>query len=139
MAYRFIILNGEQRGERRDIDNHPLRVGRALESGLRLSDPDVLPDHALLIPEADGLMIRCLPDANPVQVNGIETRESPLRHGDVAQVGTTRLFVQALDNTVAWNNLVGFRKSRTWVAIGLPVLMLVATAILARHCRNPKP
>jgi len=138
MAYRFIILNGEQRGERRDIDNHSLSIGRAPESGLLLSDPDVLPEHALLIPEADGLMIRCLPEVNPVQINGIETRESRLRHGDVIQVGTTRVFVQILDNQVPWTKFPGLRKPRTWIAIGLPVLMLVATAILARHCRNPK-
>lgn len=137
MAYRLIILNGEQRGERRDIESHPLRVGRAPESGLRLNDPDVLPDHVVLTPGKDSLTIRCLSQDSPVQVNGVDTWESALQHGDVAQVGTTRLFVQALGNPVAWSNLARFSKLRIGIATALPLFLLLATTFLLRECRKP--
>lgn len=139
MEYRLIILNGEQRGERRDIGTHPLRVGSDPESGLRLNDPDVLPDHAVLTPGEDSLTIRCFSQTNPIQVNGVETSEAALRHGDVAQVGTTRLFVQALGNPVAWGNLARFRRARIWIATGVPIVILCAATIFLRECRKPVP
>jgi len=145
MAYRVIILNGDQRGERRDVDKIPLLIGRDASSGLNLNDPDVAVHHAEIRTRDGALVVHSLDATNAVLINGTAMRESILQHGDVMQIGTTRFFIQALGNASAWDNLAGLGVYRRWATIGIPVVLMLAMVIGLNRCRRvpgsipPKP
>jgi hypothetical protein len=139
MAYRVIILNGDQRGERWDVGASPVLIGQHGSSGIIVKDPDVMARHAEMSTRDGSLVIRSLDESNLVLVNGTTTRESPLKHGDVLQIGTTRFFIQARDDVGAWDNLAGFRRYRHGLTIGIPVVViLVLAAVWNRFMSVPE-
>jgi len=128
MAYRVTILNGGQRGERWEVDASPILIGQDVSSGIVVKDPDVTALHAEMSTRDGSLVIRSLDEGNQVWVNGTATHESPLKHGDVLQLGTTRFFIQAMDDVGAWDTFPGLRRYRRWLSIGLPVFAILILA-----------
>ncbi len=117
----------------------PILIGQDVSSGIIVKDPDVTALHAEMSTRDGALVIRSLDESNPVWVNGTATRESPLKHGDVFQIGTTRFFIQARDDVGAWDNLAGLRRYRRWLTIGIPVfVILVLAAIWSRYTSEPE-
>lgn len=126
MAYRIIILNGERRGERVEIGTSPMTIGTGAEAGLRLADTDMAPVHAALVLHGETLVARAVAANATLRLNGQEHHEGPLQHGDVLQLGNTRLFIQSHTGGPAWERLTGFRQSRKWIPLALIVVALVA-------------
>jgi len=135
MSYRLIILNGERRGERVEVGPSTLTIGRDPGCGLHLSDPDIKPLHAELIPTPDSLRIRAGDEAL-VTVNGTPQREGVLGHGDVVDLGPTRFFIHASAGTLSWEGLTGPRHLRITIGVAL---VLLAGGLIWWALRNPTP
>ncbi len=95
MIFRLVVLNGPTRGERITIPMEPMTIGRGEDCGLRLSDPEVAQEHAILEHTDDGLLVHDLGTMNRILVNKHEVREAHLKHGDVIEIGRTTFLVQA--------------------------------------------
>ncbi len=133
MSYQLVILNGEKHGERLTIGRSPVTIGRGSSCDICLPDSEIGELHAKITPRAEQLQICVMGETNRLLINKSEVHESPLKHGDVIEIGHTRLFVQSYLNTGTWEGLAGFRKWRKLLTIGLPLLVL-ATILLIGNC-----
>lgn len=136
MSYQLVILNGEKRGERLTVGRAPVTIGRNSSCDICLPDPDIGELHAKITPRAEELQICVTEESNRLLINKSEVHESPLKHGDVIEIGHTRLFVQSYINTGTWEGLAGFRKWRKWLTIGLPILILIAITLTIKRCSH---
>ena len=136
MSYRLIILNGEKRGERLDIGRTPLTIGKGASCDIQLPDPQAEELHAHLASLSDELRITAFENGHPLRINKATTHESLLKHGDVIEIGTTRLFIQSQGHTDKWNGLAGLRSWRKGLTIGLPLLILTGLALTLNHYRH---
>jgi pSer/pThr/pTyr-binding forkhead associated (FHA) protein len=69
-------------------------IGRSPAHHLSLADKAVSRDHAAISWEDDSYVIEDLQTTNGTKVNGTRVRSSPLQHGDVIQVGKTRITLE---------------------------------------------
>lgn len=77
---------------------HRLRIGRAPECELRVSDPEVSRYHCELRDEGGRLQLRDLGSANGCFVGGRRVERAALAHGDVLTLGQTLVKVVGLDS-----------------------------------------
>jgi hypothetical protein len=138
MPYRIIILNGEQRGERVEVSEAPLVIGKATSCPLRVSDPDCGEAHAELSRKGGDLFIKSLGEPLIIQVNERVLDESPLKNGDVVQIGTTRFFIQEFSEPGLWETFSRLRNKRIWLTVGIPLLLVSAMTLLTRF-QHDKP
>jgi pSer/pThr/pTyr-binding forkhead associated (FHA) protein len=96
MIYRLIVLNGDRKGQQITVPAEPLTLGRQPESGLCLNDPEIASAHAVVQHTPHGLVIHDLGSMGKILVNNHEVRRANLVHGDVIELGLTRLLVQAV-------------------------------------------
>lgn len=96
MLYRLIVLTGPLKGQRITVDPEPMTIGRADTCDIVLPDNEVAFQHARLEHRQDELLIRDLGSMNKVILNKREVRETRLKHGDIVELGRTRLLVEAL-------------------------------------------
>ena len=136
MSYRIVILNGEKRGERLEIGRPPLTIGRAPSCDIQLPDPDIGEIHAQLSSVDDELQISAFGSTNLIRVNKSSVHESGLKHGDVIEIGATRLFIQSQRSSGSWERFAGLRKWRNWLTIGFPLLLLISVALTLSRCRH---
>jgi hypothetical protein len=127
MLYRLIILNGPQTGLRWSVPDGPLTIGRAPDCGLRLSDSEVAVHHAMVEPDGDALRVRDLGTMHRLLINQREKCEARLKHGDVVEIGRTRLLVEAVVRAeVEIEPHVAVRSRRRPALIALAALVLLA-------------
>ncbi|MEI6564791.1 MAG: FHA domain-containing protein [bacterium] len=134
----MIILNGEKRGEQCDVGRSSLTIGRGASCSIQLPDPDIGEIHAEITPVDNALRITALGGTNLLIVNKSEVKEALLKHGDVVEIGATRLFIQSYANAGTRNGLTGFRKWRMGLTVGFPVLLLTGIILTVTRC-HPKP
>ena len=139
MPYQIIILNGEKRGERLNVGRSALSIGREASCEIQLSDPAIEKIHATISTNAEGLQISALGKTHHLTVNKSDVQTSSLKHGDVIEIGTTRLFVQSQRSPGTWDSLTKFRQWRKWVTIGLPILILAFIILTFRQCHSDIP
>jgi predicted component of type VI protein secretion system len=96
MIYRLIILNGPQKGERITVDTEPITIGRGDECDVVLSDTEMALRHARLEQRGSELFVHDLGTMNKIILNKHEVQDCRLKHGDVIELGRTRLLVQAI-------------------------------------------
>ncbi len=96
MIYRLIVLTGPLKGQRITIDPEPMVIGRQEECDIQLPDNEVALHHAQLEHRGAELFIRDLGSMNKVILNKREVQETRLKHGDILELGRTRLLVQAI-------------------------------------------
>jgi hypothetical protein len=138
MPYRIIILNGEQRGERVEVSESPLVIGKGSTCPLRVNDPHCGEAHAELSRKGVDLFIKSLGEPLIIQVNERVLHESPLKNGDVVQIGTTRFFIQEFSEPGLWETFSRLRNKRIWLTVGIPLLLVSAMTLLTRF-RHEKP
>ena len=90
------VQEGPEAGTVINFGEPPARmlVGRGDECDLRLTDVDTSRAHIELVRDADGVTARDLASKNGLDVNGRRVRERRLKHGDLLQIGVTRLLYQ---------------------------------------------
>jgi len=96
MIYRLIVLNGPLKGERITIDPDPMTIGRDELCEIQLPDNEVALKHAQFEHRGSELFIHDLGSMNKVILNKREVQDTRLKHGDIVELGRTRLLVQAI-------------------------------------------
>ena len=89
----LLVVSGPDAGTVRPLPQGTLRVGRSVDAELRLCDPDVSREHALLTVHQDGVTIADLGSANGTTVNGGRVGADPIeiRPGDLLRTGESML------------------------------------------------
>jgi hypothetical protein len=88
------ICRGKTRYPRRPIEGDAFLIGSGRQCQLRLGGP--VPAHHSTIRCAEGeAVIETIADSPPLRVNGVECRQSPVRSGDLIEVGPFALSVEA--------------------------------------------
>lgn len=95
MLFRLVILNGPMSGHRLTVTETVMTVGRAEECGLALPDDEVALEHLEIRLKDGALHFRDLGSMGGTLVNQVELRHGRLKHGDVIEVGRTRLLIEA--------------------------------------------
>ena len=122
MIFRLIILSGPLKGQRVTLEKTPLLVGRDADCSLRLEDESVGGRHAEVEPKGDSFYVRDLGTAGGTRVNDEAVEKAKLKHGDVIQIGGTRLFVES-DRPPGFGGRHGFGMlNRILVVVALVVL-----------------
>jgi len=105
MNVRLIERGGEEKAIREiPISKSEFLIGRGPDCELRLAVPDVSRHHCLIRVGADGATIEDLGSANGTLLNGQRVRsQSPLRSGDLLQVGECQFVVDLGD--LGWAEL----------------------------------
>lgn len=142
MIYRLIILNGDRRGEQVTVAPEPMKIGKDTACDIRLSDPEVALIHAEIIHQPSGLEIRDLGSMNRILVNHREVRESRLKHGDVIEIGQTRLLVQAHVQAEVQGEIPvdddeeKSQRRKQWMLAGSLILLIVGMVIGIPRCER---
>ncbi|HEY1099479.1 MAG TPA: FHA domain-containing protein, partial [Myxococcota bacterium] len=97
----LVVEEGRQQGERVDIPEGELLLGRVIGEGLALDDARVSRRHAMVRRSGDYTEIADLGSRNGIRVNGIEVRQRQLIAGDRIEIGDTILRVDAPSSPVA--------------------------------------
>lgn len=94
-APRVCVLGGPHLGEVLEIPPAPARllIGGAAMCQLVLSSDDIAREHAELVHDLDGVLVRALPDQR-LRVAGHAVRSRRLRDGDEFTLGETRLLFE---------------------------------------------
>lgn len=88
----FLISSGDESPARYSVTTR-VRVGRAEENDLIVTDPRVSRRHALIEPDGLGWLVVDLNSTNGTWVNGVRVQRSPLRAGDDLAFGGVRFSV----------------------------------------------
>jgi hypothetical protein len=139
MIYRLIVLNGLRKGERITIDPEPTTLGQGDDCGIRLEDNEVALHHAELTQRDAELFIRDLGSMNKVIVNKREVQETRLKHGDILELGRTRLLVQAIVQAEVQNppapaiQLTRRHRKRRYLAAAAALTLVALGTLALRH------
>lgn len=96
MIYRLVLLNGPLKGEQITVEPDPMLIGREEACTVTLPDEEVAFRHARIEQRGDELFISDLGSMNKIIVNKREQTNTRLKHGDIIELGRTRLLVQAI-------------------------------------------
>lgn len=90
MASLFVI-QGRDQGTRYQLEDSVHSIGRTQTNSIRLHDTEVSREHAELVQEGGGFLLRDLGSSNGTFVNGRLVTEHQLQTGDQVQVGRSLL------------------------------------------------
>lgn len=140
MSYQIVILNGERRGERMAIGHAAVTLGGDPTCSLQLPDRGLCGIHAEITRQKAGLQIRACTSTHPLWVNKTMVQESSLKHGDVVELGATRLFIQAQSSTGKWEKLSTLRQGlKKTLSVGLSSLLLAGIILTIYRCQPEHP
>ena len=127
MMYRLIFLTGSRKGRQVTVEQEPMTVGRDPSCAIVVPDDAVAREHARVEHRPEGLFVRSAGPDRRLVVNRRDVSEVRLKHGDVVEVGRTRLLVQA----VVQAEVAGAGTGRRLAAGSLKAFRRVAVAALA--------
>ncbi len=137
MIFRLIILNGDRKGQQITVPGEPFVIGRGPDADLCLNDSEIASAHAAVQHLGQGLVLRDLGSMGKVLVNNHAVRETGLAHGDIIEIGHTRLLVQAVvEAEVRGSGPTVPRRlgrSRRPLRLGLLLLALVVVFLVQRQ------
>lgn len=87
----IVVIHGDGFGQRVDIGDAPVVVGRANTADLQLPSPSVSRRHCEIRREGDAYLIRDLGSTNATFIGGRRIDETPLADGDQITVGESVL------------------------------------------------
>ncbi len=83
----LVVLQGERLGQRIDLGDEPLTIGRAPECGLQIVDRAVSRQHARVWREVFGYRVKDLDSTNKTLLNDQPIIEAELKDGDHIAIG----------------------------------------------------
>ena len=84
---KLVVLKGSQRGTEHVISSDVIRVGKAEENDLTVSEETVSRVHFEIVRDAKGYLLRDLGSTNGTFLDGAEIREAYIRAGSVVAAG----------------------------------------------------
>lgn len=83
----LVVTYGNTTRKHRPLDRSLIVLGRGRGCDLALASPEIAPIHCLIARGSNGWSIRDCGSRAGTHVNGVPIEETPLRDGDVVQVG----------------------------------------------------
>jgi len=110
------ILSGKTAGTEWVARRFPVRIGRAINSDLRLEEDGIWENHLVIhLDRTSGLILETAPQAL-TSLNGERISNAILQNGDLIEVGSVKMqFFLAKTK----QNGLGFREALTWITIAL--------------------
>ncbi|HMP90536.1 MAG TPA: FHA domain-containing protein [Kiritimatiellia bacterium] len=141
MIYRLIVLTGPLKGQRITVDADPMTIGRDSGASIALPDCEVASLHARIEHRGSELYVHDLGTMNRIILNNREIQDARLKHGDILEVGRTRLLVQAVvqaEVMTAPQQVVAFvrRGKKRKLALAAVVLLLAGGTFALIHTRD---
>lgn len=87
----LLIIQGPEQGQRFDLLDDVVSIGRGARNGIRILDTEISRQHAEIFRAEDGWRIRDLGSSNGTWVNGQPISEMRLQSGQQIQIGRTIL------------------------------------------------
>ncbi|MBN8609204.1 MAG: FHA domain-containing protein [Deltaproteobacteria bacterium] len=87
---RLVMVSPPSPGAEFALSRPRLRIGRAEDLEIWVNHRSISREHAELAVENGGVYIRDLASANGVRVNGVDTKQGPVKPGDVIELGQVR-------------------------------------------------
>jgi transcriptional regulator with GAF, ATPase, and Fis domain len=88
---KLVVIKGPQRGTEYVISSDVIRVGKAPDNDLTVTDETVSREHFEIVRDAKGYLLRDLRSTNGTFLDGAEIKEAYLRAGSVIGAGATEL------------------------------------------------
>jgi diguanylate cyclase (GGDEF)-like protein len=83
----LVVLQGQRLGQRIDLDEQPLLIGRSPECGFQIVERSVSREHARIWKEPSGYRIKDLDSTNKTLLNEQPIIEAELKDGDHVAIG----------------------------------------------------
>ncbi len=90
----LIFVEGAQKGQRYPLEGEKVSLGRDRNNDIPLSDPGASRQHALIIRDRAGWLIRDLGSTNGTMLNSRRIKEERLEHGQHIQIGESIILFQ---------------------------------------------
>jgi transcriptional regulator with GAF, ATPase, and Fis domain len=97
---KLVVLKGSQRGRELVISSDVIRVGKADENDLVLTEDTVSRFHFEIIRDARGYLVRDLQSTNGTFLDGAEIREAYIRAGSVITAGAVQIKFQPFQERI---------------------------------------
>jgi transcriptional regulator with GAF, ATPase, and Fis domain len=123
-----VVLSGSAKGTSRLIRD-VLRIGKAPDNDLALSDDTVSRHHCELYRARDGIRVRDLGSTNGTKVHGARVTEAVVTPGSVLKVGEVEILLRA---SVRSTEVLPSDKTRFGDALGRSLAMRTIFAVLER-------
>jgi len=137
LIFRLVILTGPRKGERVTVPIEPMTIGRGAACGLRIEDPEIAYEHAVVEHHNGGLLVRDLGSMGRTLVNKREVQRAILHHGDMIEVGRTSMLVHAfVQAEISGGSPGGRARRRRWVPFAVAVAA-AAAVLWWRSGRSP--
>src|SRR5688572_12482562 len=88
---KLVVVKGPQRGTEFVVSADVIRVGKAPENDLAVTDETVSRVHFEIVRDAKGYLVRDLKSTNGTFLDGAEIKEAYLRAGSTVSAGATEL------------------------------------------------
>jgi len=88
---KLVVLSGPERGSEHVISSDVIRVGKAGENDLVVTDDTVSRVHFEIVRDAKGYLLRDLKSTNGTFLDGAEIKEAYIRAGSVISAGAAEL------------------------------------------------
>lgn len=105
----------------RKVNKFPCRLGRAESNDLQLSDPGIWADHCWIDLDRTVNQFRFHSCPNALCfINGTPAEETPLRNGDLIQIGGCRIVFTLAP---APQGALALRQATVWLVVVLAILL----------------
>ncbi len=88
---KLVVLKGPERGREQVVSSDVIRVGKAPDSDLVITDETVSRAHFEIVRDAKGYLVRDLGSTNGTYLDGAEIREAYIRAGSIIGAGAAEM------------------------------------------------
>ena len=92
-----LVTEGANAGERAELDQAPILIGRGSDAAIRLDDDYVSTRHARIAASGDQWFVEDLGSTNGMLVDGHRITTTSLKDGSAVRVGRTTLTVRVVE------------------------------------------
>jgi DNA-binding NtrC family response regulator len=128
VGFYAVVLSGNSKGTTKPVGER-LRIGKATDNDLVLTDDTVSRHHCELLRASDGVKVRDLDSTNGTKVHGARVTEAVVQAGTVLKVGEVEIVLRP-----AARNVEVLPSDKTWfgAAIGKSLAMRTIFGMLER-------
>lgn len=95
LQYSLVVTLPDGASHTVAVDDAPVTVGRSPSATVCLNQESVSRQHCMVTPSSGRLMLLDQGSTNGTKVNGNKVRRARLSHGDLVEIGATRIHVRA--------------------------------------------